>query len=312
MGYNPSQIQEARQQSSPPLCRALPFRPVTGQNAHAAAAEWGATARSLSLAGQGAQLLHVRHLITAGLLWVVLTAVGELLVVADLYPTVGSDEAQDFDDIFRFLLLLGVPVMTFVFATLIYAGLTFRIRTAVPTEDGPVMRGHGWFPRAWLAVTSSLAIFVMVYPGLTGLAKLQSDKRAYGWGERDAEMVIKATGFKWQWLFEYPDGTQVSVAAGKELVLPNETSIRFDVNSLDVLHSLWIPAFRLKIDAVPGRTTFMTVKPRALGEYQTDDAYRVQCAELCGLDHAAMRFPIRVVEPAEFESWLASLNQGGN
>jgi len=278
----------------------------------AAAAEWGATALSLSLAGQGAQLLHVRHLITAGLLWVVLTAVGELLVVADLYPTVGSDEAQDFDDIFRFLLLLGVPVMTSVFATIIYAGLQFRIRTAVPTEDGPVMRGQGWFPRAWLAVTGGLAIFVMIYPGLTGLAELQSDKRAYGWGERDAELVIKATAFKWQWLFEYPDGTQVSIAAGKELVLPNETSIRFDVNSLDVVHSLWIPAFRMKIDGIPGRTTFMTVRPTRLGEYQSDQAYRVQCAELCGLDHATMMFPVRVVEPEEFESWLASLNQGGN
>lgn len=279
----------------------------------AAAAEWGATALSLSLAGQGAQLLHVRHLIIAGLLWVVLTAVGELLVVADLYPTVGSHEAQDFDDIFRFLLLLGVPVMTFVFAVLIYAGLQFRIRTAVPTEDGPVMRGHGWVPRAWLAVTGSLAIFVMIYPGLTGLAELQQgDKGASGWGDQEAEVVIKATAFKWQWLFEYPDGTQVSVATGKELVLPNETSIKFEVNAIDVVHSLWIPAFRMKIDALPGRTTYMTVKPHSLGEYQSDDAYRVQCTELCGLDHAAMMFPIRVVEPGEFESWLASLRQGGN
>ncbi len=278
----------------------------------AAAAEWGATARSFSLAGQGAQVLHVRHLITAGLLWVVLTAVGELLVIADLYPTVGSHEAQDFDDIFRFLLLLGVPVMMFVFAVLIYAALQFRVRTPEPTEDGPVIRGH-WFPRGWLAVTAGLAIFVMIYPGLTGLAELQQgDRGASGWGDQDAEVIIKASAFKWQWLFEYPDGTQVSVAAGKELVLPNETSIKFEINAIDVVHSLWIPAFRMKIDAIPGRTTYVTVKPNKLGDYASDQAYRVQCAELCGLDHAAMMFPIRVVEPGEFQSWLASLNQGGN
>lgn len=275
--------------------------------------KWGATALSLSRPGQGAQLLQVRHLITAGLLWVVLTAVGELLVVADLYPTVGSHEAKDFDDIFKFLLLIGVPVMTFVFAVLIYAGLQFRVRTAVPTEDGPAMRGHGWFPRAWLAVTGSLAVFVMVYPGLTGLAELQKgDKGRSGWGEQEAELVIKTTAFKWQWIFEYPDGTAVSVASGRELVIPNETSVRFDVNSLDVVHSVWIPAFRMKIDAIPGRTTYMTVRPTKLGEYETDHAYRVQCAELCGLDHATMTFPIRVVEPEEFESWLASLGGGGN
>lgn len=273
--------------------------------------KWGATAQSLRRTGQGAQLLHVRHLITAGLLWVVLTAVGELLVIADLYPTVGSHEAEDFDDIFRFLLLLGVPVMTFVFAVLIYAMLQFRIRTDEPTEDGPAIRGYGWGPRIWLGITGGLAVFVMIYPGLTGLAKLQSDKNAYGWGERDAEIVIKATAFKWQWAFEYPDGTQVSIAQGKELVLPVDTSIRFDVNSIDVVHSLWIPAFRMKIDAMPGRTTFMTVKPTKTGEYGNDQAYRVQCAELCGMDHATMMFPIRVVEADEFESWLASLNQGG-
>ncbi len=256
--------------------------------------------------------MHVRHLITAGLLWVVLTAVGELLVIADLYPTVGSHEAEDFDDIFRFLLLLGVPVMMFVFAVLIYAALQFRVRTPEPTEDGPVIRGH-WFPRGWLAVTAGLAIFVMIYPGLTGLAELQNgDKGDSGWGEQEAEILIKTTAFKWQWAFEYPDGTQVSVAQGKELVIPVDTSVRFDVNSIDVVHSLWIPAFRMKIDAIPGRTTFFTVKPTKLGEYASDHAYRVQCAELCGLDHATMMFPIRVVEPAEYESWLASLKQGGN
>jgi cytochrome c oxidase subunit 2 len=152
----------------------------------------------------------------------------------------------------------------------------------------------------------------MIYPGLTGLAELQDAKRAYGWGERDADMVIKATGFKWQWVFEYPDGTQVSVAAGKELVLPVDTSIRFDVEAADVIHSLWIPAFRMKIDAIPGRTTYMTVKPTKVGAYETDQAYRVQCTELCGLDHAKMLFPIRVVSEAEYESWLAGLKPGGN
>lgn len=256
--------------------------------------------------------MHTRHLILAGLLWVVLTAIGGLLVIADLYPTVGSHEAEDFDDIFRFLLILGVPVFTFVVSAVIYAMLAFRIRESMPTEDGPVIRGNGWFPRAWLAVTGCLAVFVMIYPGLTGLAELQDAKRAYGWGERDADMVIKATGFKWQWVFEYPDGTQVSVAAGKELVLPVDTSIRFDVEAADVIHSLWIPAFRMKIDAIPGRTTYMTVKPTKEGAYETDQAYRVQCTELCGLDHAKMLFPIRVVSEAEYESWLAGLKPGGN
>jgi len=253
--------------------------------------------------------LHARHFITAAFLWVALTAVGELLVVADLYPTVGSHEAQESDDIFRFLLILGIPVFAFVVAVVVYAALAFRVRGAEPTEDGPVMHGQGWFPRAWLAITGGLAIFVMIYPGLTGLAELQDVSDGYGWGDQDSELRIQATGFMWSWVFEYPDGTQVNVVDGRELVLPVHTKIRFDVQSLDVIHSLWIPAFRMKIDAIPGRQTFLTVEPTELGAYESDQAYRVQCAELCGLDHSAMVFPLRVVSEEEFETWLANLSE---
>lgn len=252
--------------------------------------------------------MQSRHFITAAFLWVALTAVGELLVFADLYPTVGSHEAEESDAIFRFLLILGIPVMTFVFAVVIYAALAFRVRDDQSHESGPTMHGRGWFPRAWLAVTGGLAIFVMIYPGLTGLAELQDSQSDYGWGDRDAELRIQATAFMWSWVFTYPDGTEVNVVAGKELVIPVDTKVRFDVRSLDVVHSLWIPAFRMKIDAIPGRNTFLTVEPTELGEYASDQAYRVQCAELCGLDHAAMVFPVRVVPEDEFETWLANLS----
>ncbi len=249
-----------------------------------------------------------RHFVTAGLIWVVLTAVGELLVVADLYPTVGSAEAEDFDEIFKFLLLLGIPVFTFVVATVIYAMLAFSSKTG--EEEGPPIKGTGWFPRMWLIVTGGLAAFIMVYPGLTGLAKLQGEAGAYGWGEGEPELVIQTTAAQFNWAFVYPDGTKVDITRGKELVIPVDTKIRFEIDSVDVIHSMWIPAFRMKIDAIPGRTTFMTVEPHTLGEYASDQSFRVQCAELCGLDHAIMNFPIRVVEHGEYEQWLASLKQG--
>ncbi len=256
--------------------------------------------------------MHGRHLISVALLWVGLTAVGELLVFADLYPAVGSHEAEDFDSIFRFLLILGIPVFTFVIAVVVYAMLTFRVRDRQPSDDGPPIRGTGWIPRVWLLITGALAIFIMIYPGLTGLAKLQSSATAYGWGPEEADLEINVTAFMWQWTFTYPDGTEVSVSKGKEVVIPVDKHVRFNVNSIDVVHSLWIPAFRMKIDAIPGRTTYMTVKPTTLGAYADDQSYRVQCAELCGLDHGKMWLPVRVVTEAEFESWLASLKSEGN
>jgi cytochrome c oxidase subunit 2 len=89
------------------------------------------------------------------------------------------------------------------------------------------------------------------------------------------------------------------------LVLPVDHQVWVRINSTDVLHSFWIPAFRQKVDVVPGRTTELTFEPIALGDFADDAAYRLQCAELCGRDHTFMMMPVRVVEEAEFEAWLA-------
>jgi cytochrome c oxidase subunit 2 len=245
-----------------------------------------------------------RHYVTALITWVTLTAAGEALLFMDLFPVVGSHEAEEFDHIFRVLLIMGMPVFAFVVAVLVYAMTAFATRD--PDETGPTIRGNGFVPRIWLLVTGALAVAVIVYPGVTGLRELQDDASGYGWSNSEPEMVVKAVGARWYWQFEYPEAGVVLLGAGKELWLPVDTTIRFDVEALDVVHSLWIPAFRMKIDAIPGRTTFMSVHPTELGTFAEDSAYRAQCAELCGLDHTAMAFPVKVVTRAEFEQWLAA------
>ena len=75
--------------------------------------------------------------------------------------------------------------------------------------------------------------------------------------------------------------------------------MRFNVKALDVLHDFWVPAFRMKIDAVPGITTRYRMTPNRLGTYP------VVCAELCGLGHSVMRSTAKVVTPAEFDAWMA-------
>lgn len=251
------------------------------------------------------------HVVTAVLLWAVLTAIGEGLALLQAFPVVGSHEAEDFDSIFRFLLYMGVPVFTFVIAVVAYSLLRFGSRER-PDGDGPAMHGRGLAPRIWIAITGGLAVFVMIYPGLTGLATLQSGTRTgYGWGDTNAQLIVKATGYRWAWTFDYPDqGVTVNVAKGKELVIPIDTTVKFELKSTDVIHSLWIPAFRMRIDAIPGRQTFFTVRPDVLGSYATDDAYRVQCSMLCGLDHSTMKFPVRVVSQDEFVKWVETQKTG--
>jgi cytochrome c oxidase subunit 2 len=163
-------------------------------------------------------------------------------------------------------------------------------------------------------VTGTLALVVMIYPGLTGLAALQKDHEGYGWGDTDAEIVINVTAFRFGWELEYPEngGFKVNSATSDFVALPVDSKVRFNVNSSDVVHSFWIPAFRMKIDTLPGRTTFFTVEITDTGEYEDDSAFRIQCAELCGQDHTDMRFRLKVVERAEFDQWAAEQAAGGN
>jgi cytochrome c oxidase subunit 2 len=219
----------------------------------------------------------------------------------DPFPSVGAEEATLIDDAFMVMTYMGAPVFAVVIAVLAYSLWRWRAR-GTPEEgadDGPALLGNGWFPKAWLGVTTALAVVVMIYPGLTGLAELR--------GNDEAEMRIEVTGLSWQWLINYPDdgGIRLSSSAGDELLLPADTRIQFDVTALDVLHSFWIPAFRQKVDAVPGQTYSMYTTVTVTGD-PSDVAYRIQCAELCGLQHSTMAMPVRVVERAEFDAWVQS------
>lgn len=249
-----------------------------------------------------------RHVISAVLLWAALTAVGEASLFLDWFPVVGAHEAEDFDRIFLILIAMGMPVFAFVVAVLMYSMLQFRVDG--PTEGGATFMGKGTAPRVWVGITSALAITVMIFPGMTGLAKLSKEPEKGGWGEYEADLVIHATGLRWFWQFEYPESGITLRGTADEVVLPVDTKIRFDVDSGDVIHSLWIPAFRLKIDALPGRTTFFTVKTTEIGDYEQSAAFRAQCAELCGMDHAGMVSKIRVVSQEDFRTWVDSQAKG--
>jgi cytochrome c oxidase subunit 2 len=121
----------------------------------------------------------------------------------------------------------------------------------------------------------------------------------------EAELVVEVTGFQWQFQFGYPDagvsliGTE---AETPELVLPAETTVRFDVTSIDVIHSFWIPGFRFKRDMFPGEESSFSVD---IGSRTGSWPNTGVCAEFCGLDHHRMRFSVRIVTPAEFGEWLA-------
>lgn len=227
------------------------------------------------------------------ILWVILTGLGIWLVTSfSFYPPRFAHEANVSDDAFQLLLILSVPVFAFVIAMMIASVVSWRTKDE-PTEDGPYLAGNQTVVGIWMVITVSLTILIIINPGLVGLAHMR--------GSTDADLVVEVSGAKWAWTVKYPEQ---HVIASKEMVLPVHKRIRFEVTSKDVIHSFWIPGFRIKIDAVPGKTTIATATPDRTGAFETEVGLRIQCAELCGLNHSTMMMPVRVVEDAEFNEWI--------
>lgn len=236
-----------------------------------------------------------RHYTTLFVIWAIVTVltIGAMWAWQP-FPTHGALEAAVTDDAFRALLYLGSPVFGLVIAVLFYA--LWKFRATGPDEDGAFIEGKGALPRVWLGVSAALCALMIVWPGLTGLAELRHLAE-------NPDMVVKVSAARWSWTVEYPEAG-VKITGKEPMVLPDDTRIRFDITAVDILHAFWVPAFRLKVDAVPGMTTSVTVNAHGEGDAETDAAYRLQCTELCGLQHANMAMPVRVVSEDEFKTWL--------
>jgi len=254
---------------------------------------WGAR----GLEPRGSEL-RKRDWLFAGLLWIALTVLGELAAARwSILPGRFSEEAVVVDDAFQLLIYLAIPVLMFVVVVLVYSAFAYRAKDA--SGDGSGVATSRSVVTWWIVLTSMLAAFVFVNPGLIGLHDLRSDT--------DADMVVHVEARRFRWTITYPNGEE----ADEELVLPVDTRIKFEITARDVLHSFWIPAFRMKIDAVPGRVTEFYVTPNRTGSLADVSGLRVQCAELCGVGHSQMSLPVRVVEQGEFEALMARVEASG-
>jgi cytochrome c oxidase subunit 2 len=107
-------------------------------------------------------------------------------------------------------------------------------------------------------------------------------------------LEISVTGRQWAWDMMYPTGKKVT----NELVIPVETAVVLNMTSVDVIHSFYVPAFRLKQDVVPGKRSRMWFQSDKLGDYH------LFCAEYCGTAHSGMLGKVRVVTKAEYDEWI--------
>jgi cytochrome c oxidase subunit 2 len=172
---------------------------------------------------------------------------------------------------------------------MVYAIFAFRKRNWDDAE-GEHFHGNAILEIVW-TVVPLIVVIVFAFIGVSSLANVTRAE--------ENELVVKVQGFQWAWSFEYPQGF-----ASAELVLPVNQPARMEMTATDVLHSFWVPEFRLKQDLVPGQTTELRFTPIQVGEY------KVRCAELCGLTHWNMETPVRVLTQEEYDRWLQEKTAG--
>jgi cytochrome c oxidase subunit II len=210
-------------------------------------------------------------------------------IAINWFPEQASTQAKSIDHLYDVLICASVPVFVTVSIIVLFSVRNFKMRPGEEQLDGPPIHGNTRLEVIWTAIPAIILVGLCSYAWvvLTHIEEAQAN-----------EMRINVVGQQFAWTFEYPQ------AGGKpikttQLYLPKDRPVRFYVKGLDVIHDFWVPAFRMKIDAVPGIETKYRVTPSRLGTYP------VVCAELCGLGHSVMRSTAHVVSPAQFNAWIA-------
>jgi len=202
-------------------------------------------------------------------------------------PVRGTGHATHVDGVFLFI----NAVCVFFFFLIIVLGTVFVIKYRQKNpgdrpEKSPSHNTH--LEIFWTIVPIVIVVIMFGFGFINFMEAVVPPENSY---------QIKVTGRKWSWTFEYPNGY-----IDAELHVPAEEDIKLLITSEDVVHSVYIPAFRIKRDAIPGRYTTLTFNA---DEPSPEGGYDLFCAEYCGKDHSAMLSKVHVHERADFDAWLA-------
>lgn len=228
----------------------------------------------------------MRHFVVVGILIVILTVLTYVgLDAAGLMPVAASAQAGPIDWLWDLELMFISFLSALIIVPLGYSLIVFR-RKKGDTEDAEHVEGNTNLEITWTV----LPLFIVMLFAYLGAGNLSAIRKA----DPDA-MVVKVTGIQWSWKYEYPaygvTTTELHIPEGKQVLL--------QMTSNDVIHSFWVPEFRVKQDLVPGRITELRITPTIVGNY------KVRCAELCGTSHAYMEGPVIVSTQGDFDAWMA-------
>ena len=219
------------------------------------------------------------------------------------FQEAASENMTMITDFNNFLLILMTAISVFVLGLMLYVMVRFNARA----NPEPSKTTHNTLVEVIWTVVPIVILVVIAIPSFR-LLYFQRDIP-------EADMTVKAVGYQWYWGYEYPDhgdfafdslmltdeerGDQPRLlATDTAMVVPVDTTVRVIVTAADVLHAFAMPAFGLKMDAVPGRLNETWFKAQKTGTFYG------QCSELCGIRHAFMPIRIEVVSKADFALWV--------
>ena len=206
-----------------------------------------------------------------------------------LFPPEASSSAQQVD-----WLYFGLTAMLIFFTALVFLPIIFfaiRYRRGSNADRSNPLEGSNLLEAGWT-----------IFPLLVGLGFFSWGAILYYQIERPPSnaLQVQVVAKQWMWKLQHAEGKKEI----NELHVPLDRDVSLTMTSQDVIHSFFVPAFRVKQDVVPGRYTTEWFHPTRLGEYH------LFCAEYCGTNHSRMIGRIVVMEPAAYQEWLASGESG--
>jgi cytochrome c oxidase subunit 2 len=191
-----------------------------------------------------------------------------------------SISAQKSDAVFFYVFGLSVAFLVFITALMIYFVIRYSRKRHPKAAQ---IEGHTGLEILWTVIPLILFLTIFYY-GWTNYDYMRQ-------APRDS-MVVKVVARQWSWSFEYPNGKRTD-----KLYAPIDKPMKLEVRSADVIHGFFVPAFRLKIDAVPARANHTWFQATRLG------AYDIECTVICGVSHSLMLSKVVVVPENEFKAW---------
>lgn len=197
-----------------------------------------------------------------------------------------STAAVEIDRLLDVSIVLSAFVFAIVVVALGYALIKFRAKPG-DESDGEPIHGHTKLEIVWTLIPTLIVLFLSGYSWFL-LDKIEA--------REPDRLVVNVFSQQFAWNFTYPEADKHSA---KELHVPVGRQIEFKMHAFDVIHSFWVPEWRIKKDNVPGIVTRAIITPTKEGTYQ------LVCTELCGFGHTTMRAKVVVESEDEFEKWLA-------